>query len=105
MAMSLWVACQDTNFGRGRIEAALFAAAIGAVYCYSYVNVREGVARWRILAFYTLAAAENGAMVAAWCLLRDTQRVWYDELVIAVVAVSFVVGRWRSAENADYRIF
>ncbi|XP_037094423.1 XK-related protein 6-like, partial [Pollicipes pollicipes] len=62
LLMTGWVLAQRTDLFPTPAEERLFNTVVGAIYCFSFFNVKETPARWRMLAFYALTFAENGVL-------------------------------------------
>ncbi|XP_020293956.1 XK-related protein 6-like [Pseudomyrmex gracilis] len=109
-----------------RIRSVLFAAIIGIVHTFIYLNVVAGNTFWKHLIFYTLCTLENVAAVVLWRLLHlrklgdlkissseEVKNAWYFDVIPIVCLVSFVTGivsiilyyivfhppKWRRSQN------
>ncbi|KOB70041.1 XK-related protein [Operophtera brumata] len=66
-AMTVWIILQNTAFCPNKFEEAMYNIVMGFVYCFFYINLKEGHTRYRLLLFYALMVTQNfgrmGAMI------------------------------------------
>lgn len=79
---------------RERIRSILFAAVLGTVYIFTYLNPSEGSTFVRHLFYYALCLIENGTVAALWAtfLNQSIKTYWYYELLIVLCIVPFCIG-------------
>lgn len=87
-AMTLWIISQKTNFCTTRLEELLYNAVVGLMYCFCYLNLREGQTRYRLITFYSITISQNLASLLLYLFLSDLtarRQTW------AIVAYIFVI--------------
>ncbi|KAL0272683.1 UNVERIFIED_CONTAM: hypothetical protein PYX00_005557 [Menopon gallinae] len=100
LAMSVWIAfMSNTNFCRqSKILECLFSAALGLVYIFNFMSVKEGPTRYYYLAFYPICFIQNITAAAVWALefysvkpyVKLSKCTFYT--LISVPVVSFLLG-------------
>lgn len=89
--MTAWVIAQRTDFCPSRMEEIFFDAVMGLIYCFSFLNLKEGPTRMRMVIYYAVILIENIILVSIWYPFR-LRHVWYNQLLISVVFVAFAFG-------------
>lgn len=79
-----------------RIRSALFAAVLGTVYVFTYLNPSEGRTFVRHLFYYTLCLVENAIAAILWARHgpgnKMTKKWWNYDLLITLCTVPFCLG-------------
>ncbi|XP_013775682.2 XK-related protein 4-like [Limulus polyphemus] len=95
--MTVWVMHQQTSFcdsetgEKRQCEEYLFNMAIGAVYLFCFLNVKDEPTRLKYLAYYIIVFIENSLMIILWYLRTDPS-VWYHLPALICVFLSFSLG-------------
>lgn len=59
LVMTMWVIQQKTDFCPSRLEEVFYNCVVGVIYCFCFFNLREGQARYRMIAFYAVMVSQN----------------------------------------------
>lgn len=62
---------------------------MGFVYCFCYINLREGHTRYRILTFYTLIVTQNLGSLFLYVLIADMER---QQKPWSITCTVFIIG-------------
>ena len=62
---------QKTEACNSRCEEILFCFVLGAVYIFSFFNVKEERTRWKYLAYYTFCFFENTFLIGFWVAMAN----------------------------------
>lgn len=92
--MTFWIITQKTTFCTNKLEETFYNVVMGFVYCFCYINLRDGNTRYRLLMFYTLMVAQNFGSLFLYVLIEDMdgqRKVWSIVATISVV-VGTVLG-------------
>lgn len=73
-AMTFWIVMQKTTFCPNKIEETLYNVVMGFVYCFCYINLREGHTRYRLMVFYTFMISQNFSSLLVYILISDMDR-------------------------------
>jgi len=85
-----------------RVEKLLFALVVGVVYCYNFVNLVEGRACYRLLAFYLLCLSENVAMMLSWFFVHSADSPMSMRITVVCTSLGiFLLGKYVSKTNAS----
>ncbi|KAJ2948549.1 hypothetical protein O0L34_g7804 [Tuta absoluta] len=93
-AMTFWIVIQNTTFCPNKIEETLYNVVMGFVYCFCYINLREGHTRYRILLFYTLMLTQNFGSLFLYVLISDSERqkkLWSIGATLCII-VGTIIG-------------
>ncbi|XP_075981703.1 uncharacterized protein LOC142980246 [Anticarsia gemmatalis] len=88
-AMTFWIVMQKTTFCPNKIEETLYNVVMGFVYCFCYINLREGHTRYRLLLFYTLMVSQNFGSLFLYVLISDMERQKKPWSIAAVICIIF----------------
>ncbi|XP_047525259.1 uncharacterized protein LOC125063066 [Pieris napi] len=91
-AMTFWIITQKTTFCPNKFEETLYNAVMGFVYCFCFINIKEGKTRYRLLLFYTLMVTQNMGSVLLFMLLSEKQRHPWSIASTSLVVVGTVAG-------------
>ncbi|XP_070555805.1 uncharacterized protein [Ptychodera flava] len=94
LVMTIWIYSQKTDFCESRCMERLFNCVMGIVYCFCFFNLKEGMSRYRLLAFYTVMLLENSGLIVAWYIMRPdgVAMQWYEYAAFVAVWGGFVFG-------------
>lgn len=73
----------------------MYNIVMGFVYCFFYINLKEGHTRYRLLLFYTLMVTQNIGSLFMYVLISDTElqkKTWSIALTICIL-MGTVVGK------------
>ncbi|CAH2243014.1 jg10584 [Pararge aegeria aegeria] len=87
-AMTFWIITQKTTFCPNKLEETFYNAVMGFVYCFCYINLREGHTRYRLLMFYTLIVTQNFGSLFLYVLISDFERQQKSWSIAATVCVT-----------------
>ncbi|CAK1552906.1 unnamed protein product [Leptosia nina] len=73
-AMTFWIITQKTTFCPNKFEETLYNAVMGFVYCFCFINIKEGHTRYRLMLFYTLIITQNMGSLLLYVLLSDDEK-------------------------------
>ncbi|XP_063385917.1 uncharacterized protein LOC134671964 [Cydia fagiglandana] len=73
-AMTFWIVTQKTTFCPNKLEETFYNVIMGLVYCFCYINLREGHTRYRLMMFYTLMVTQNFGSLFLYVLISDSER-------------------------------
>ncbi|RUS69149.1 hypothetical protein EGW08_023088 [Elysia chlorotica] len=79
----IWISIRGTDFGTDCCERWVFRLVCGFIYIFVFLNLNDGISRWRITAYYVLVLLENTAMLVVFVILGDST----DGIIIAFVLV------------------
>ena len=68
----IWISIRGTDFGTDCCERWVFRLVCGFIYIFVFLNLNDGISRWRITAYYVLVLLENTGMVAVFVILGHT---------------------------------
>lgn len=94
--MTFWIVTQKTTFCPNKLEETLYNVVMGFIYCFSYINLREGHSRYRLLLFYTLMIAQNFGSLFLFFLLSRAEyhnKQWLMTATVCIVAGT-VIGKY-----------
>ena len=91
LGATAWVALQKTSYCLTTLEEGSFNIVLGFVYCFYYINIKNGHSHWRVATFYMIMFVENAVLVLVWYANRS-HYFWHDELTLAVVFTTFCLG-------------
>ncbi|XP_049877321.1 uncharacterized protein LOC126374663 [Pectinophora gossypiella] len=86
-AMTFWIIIQNTTFCPNKLEETLYNVVMGFVYCFCYINLREGHTRYRLLMFYTLMVTQNFGSLFLYVLISDLERQRKSWSIAATVCI------------------
>lgn len=104
-AMTFWIVMQKTTFCPNKIEETLYNVVMGFVYCFCYINLREGHTRYRLMLFYTLMVSQNFGSLFLYVLISDMERQKRLWSITAIVCIIFGTIFGISAMILYYRYF
>lgn len=81
--MTLWLIWQQTEACYTRCEELLFDMVLGAVYIFTFFNVKDQPTRYKYALFYTVCGVENCALIAAWFVKADSRLWWHQPGIVA----------------------
>lgn len=87
--MTFWIVTQKTTFCPNKLEETFYNVVMGLVYCFCYINLREGHTRYRLMMFYTLMVTQNFGSLFLYVLITDSERQkksWSIATSICVIA-------------------
>jgi FtsH-binding integral membrane protein len=87
--MTFWIIVQKTTFCTNKLEETLYNVVMGFVYCFCYINIKDGPTKYRLLIFYTLIMGQNFGSLLLYYLFTESElqkRSW------SVVATTAIVG-------------
>ncbi len=99
LLMFLWIRYQKTDFCVTKWEECLYNAVIAIIYCFCFLNLKEGKSRYRAFIFYNIMFVENVIFLSIYLYLS----VYSDEsllifnskysvyLVLATI-ICFIIG-------------
>ncbi|XP_014351855.1 XK-related protein 5a [Latimeria chalumnae] len=89
--MSFWMVALQSDIFSGQGTWRLFNCAVGAVYVFCFVNVKDGPSRYRLVTFYTIMVLENATLLL---LVSDfLQEASWDSVKMVVAVLSgFLIG-------------
>ncbi|XP_037085551.1 XK-related protein 4-like [Pollicipes pollicipes] len=85
--MTCWLIYQKTEACYTRCEELLFVIVLGAVYIFTFFNVKDQTTRLKYTMYYVLCFAENTAMIVLWYLHADRTLWWYHPGLAAQVSL------------------
>ncbi|CAK1584613.1 unnamed protein product [Parnassius mnemosyne] len=88
-AMTFWIVIQKTTFCPNKLEETLYNAVMGFVYCFSFINLREGQTRYRLMMFYTLMVTQNFGSLFLYVLIVDAEKQrkpWSIAATVCIIA-------------------
>ncbi|KAH9643636.1 hypothetical protein HF086_006112 [Spodoptera exigua] len=104
-AMTFWIVVQKTTFCPNKLEETLYNVVMGFVYCFCYINLREGHTRYRLMLFYTLMISQNFGSLFLYVLISDTERQKKSWSIAAAICIIFGTiveqAQRQESENAD----
>ncbi|XP_047536490.1 uncharacterized protein LOC125070600 [Vanessa atalanta] len=86
-AMTFWIITQKTTFCPNKLEETFYNSIMGFVYCFCYINLREGHTRYRLLMFYTLIVTQNFGSLLLYVLISDSEKQKKSWSIAATVCV------------------
>ncbi|XP_043197515.1 XK-related protein 6-like [Amphibalanus amphitrite] len=91
--MTIWLICQKTQACYTKCEEMLFVLVLGAVYIFTFFNVKDQTTRLKYTLYYLLCFAENTAMITLWYLNANRTLWWYHpglaaQVILFALAVS-----------------
>ncbi|XP_028156763.1 uncharacterized protein LOC114350247 isoform X1 [Ostrinia furnacalis] len=92
-AMTFWIIIQKTTFCSNKLEETLYNVVMGFVYCFCYINLREGQTRYRILTFYTLIVTQNLGSLFLYVIISDIgrqQKPWSITCTVFLIGGTFI---------------
>ncbi|XP_030024438.2 uncharacterized protein LOC115443250 [Manduca sexta] len=104
-AMTLWIITQKTTFCPNKLEETLYNGVMGFVYCFCYINIREGHTRYRLLLFYTLIISQNFGSLFLYILIADNERQKKAWSIASIVCIIFGTIIGISSMISYYRFF
>lgn len=66
---------------------------MGFVYCFCYINLRDGHTRYRLLMFYTLIVTQNFGSLFLYVLISDYEqqkKSWSITATVCVIAGTII---------------
>ncbi|XP_061702800.1 XK-related protein 7-like [Syngnathoides biaculeatus] len=91
--MTFWIIQGETDFCVSKWEEIIYNMMVGVVYVFCWFNVKEGRARYRMLAYSLTVLVENVALTAAWYLHRGPRNSdFYAVVVVCAVASGYALG-------------
>lgn len=93
IAMTVWIIIQDTNFCPNKLEETLYNVVMGFVYCFCYINLREGHTRYRLLIYYTLMITQNFGSLFLYVLITDSEKqskLWSVTSTTCIITGTFI---------------
>lgn len=93
IAMTVWIIIQDTNFCPNKLEETLYNVVMGFVYCFCYINLREGHTRYRLMIYYTLMITQNFGSLFLYVLITDSEKqtkLWSVTSTICIITGTFL---------------
>ncbi|KAG7301400.1 hypothetical protein JYU34_014345 [Plutella xylostella] len=93
-AMTFWIVTQKTTFCPNRLEETFYNVVMGFVYCFCYINLREGHTRYRLLMFYTLMVTQNFGSLFLYVLIadKDQQKSFWSILATIFIVIGTIIG-------------
>ncbi|XP_026763004.2 uncharacterized protein LOC113521617 [Galleria mellonella] len=91
--MTFWIIMQKTSFCSNKLEEALYNVVMGFIYCFCYINLREGGTRYRLLMFYTLIVTQNFGGLLLYVLISDLdqqKRLWSITATVCIIAGTLI---------------
>ncbi|XP_026742115.1 uncharacterized protein LOC113504148 [Trichoplusia ni] len=88
-AMTFWIVVQKTTFCPNKLEETLYNVVMGFVYCFCYINLREGHTRYRLMLFYTLMISQNFGSLFLYVLIADSERQRKSWSIAAAICIIF----------------
>lgn len=91
--MTVWIIIQDTNFCPNKWEEILYNVVMGFVYCFCYINLREGHTRYRLMIYYTLMITQNFGSLFLYVLITDSEKqtkLWSVTSTICIITGTFL---------------
>ncbi|XP_038211465.1 putative uncharacterized protein DDB_G0282133 [Zerene cesonia] len=104
-AMTFWIITQKTTFCPNKFEETLYNAVMGFVYCFCFINVKEGHTRYRLMMFYTLIVTQNLGSMLLYMLITDIERQKKAWSIAATICVIFGTLIGIAAMIVYYRYF
>lgn len=94
-AMTFWIVTQKTTFCPNRLEETFYNVVMGFVYCFCYINLREGHTRYRLLMFYTLMVTQNFGSLFLYVLIadKDQQKSTWSILATIFIVIGTIIGK------------
>lgn len=92
-AMTVWIIIQDTNFCPNKLEETLYNVVMGFVYCFCYINLREGHTRYRLMIYYILMITQNFGSLFLYVLITDSEKqtkLWSVTSTICIITGTFL---------------
>ncbi|XP_068620088.1 uncharacterized protein [Battus philenor] len=87
IAMTLWIVVQRTAFCPNKLEETLYNIVMGFVYCFSFINLRGGPTRYRLMMFYTLMVTQNFGSLFLYVLLTDFEKQKKPWSIVATICI------------------
>uniref|UniRef100_A0A2A4K696 XK-related protein n=1 Tax=Heliothis virescens TaxID=7102 RepID=A0A2A4K696_HELVI len=88
-AMTFWILVQKTTFCPNKLEETLYNVVMGFVYCFCYINLREGHTRYRLMLFYTLMVSQNFGSLFLYVLISETEQQKKPWSIAAAICILF----------------
>lgn len=89
--MSLWLIAQKTNFYKNTCQEKTFNVICGYVMIFCFLNLREGITRFRFLLFYFIVYVENFFMLGFWFRFSPDLGAWFHLWGFIVILILFVL--------------
>lgn len=70
--MSAWLLVQGTQACRSRVEEFFFDLVLGAIYIFSFFNVKDEPTRNKYILFYSFCFVENTCLITFWFLYANS---------------------------------
>ena len=87
LLMCAWLLYQKTQACYTRCEEALFVLVLGAVYIFTFFNVKDQTTRVKYTLYYLLCFAENTAMITVWYIHANRTLWWYHPGLVAQLSL------------------
>lgn len=89
--MFMWILWMRTDFCPNRCLEVLYNIAVGCLYLFTFMNVKDTPTRWKYVFYYALYYVENVVMISLWFTHTD-EILWFREPAMAAVIGGFWVG-------------
>ncbi|XP_055340617.1 XK-related protein 6-like [Paramacrobiotus metropolitanus] len=91
LVMIVWIISQKTDFCPNKPLEACYDVAVGCIYLFAFLNVKDARTRWKYVGYYTVYYVENVVMITLW--FTHTENVhWFRVPAMVAVIVGFWVG-------------
>lgn len=89
--MSAWIIAQQPNvYPDNRCQEFLFCCAVGVIYVFSVLNVKDEPTRLKYLFYYTFDFVENTTLVALWFVFGDPFTWFYYPALVGQLGAFFL---------------
>lgn len=92
-AMTFWIVTQKTTFCPNKVEETLYNVVMGFIYCFCYINLREGHTRYRLMMFYTFIITQNFGSLLVYILVSTIhiqKKTWSVASTVCIVAGTII---------------
>ncbi|XP_041984665.1 uncharacterized protein LOC121737156 [Aricia agestis] len=88
-AMTFWIISLKTSFCHNKFKEIFYNAVMGFVYCFCYINLKEGHTRYFVMMFYTLIVTQNFGSLFLYVLVSEPERLQKSWSIAATVCDIF----------------
>ncbi|OQV22900.1 XK-related protein 6 [Hypsibius exemplaris] len=93
LLMIVWVFTMRTEFCPNRWLEYLYNVAVGCLYLFAFLNVKDTPTRWKYLFYYGVYYAENVILITLWyTFTQDEEEHWFRKPALGAVVGGFWIG-------------
>ncbi|WAR22908.1 XKR6-like protein [Mya arenaria] len=91
--MMVWITRLNPEFGTTKCERRLFTVISSVIHIFCFLNLKDGMARYRMAFFYILVLVETAMYMTVWYMCKTfVGPIWFDVTAFSVVFGSFAFG-------------